>query len=205
MLQRCEQQQPIATQSMRAALTAQEYSNYAVQASAPTTDIDLLKIDGRPDELNEYIAWLKVADFTNARAERASLSKTKRKIGGMSAAHYLSNKAEAAYENACENLEEQLSMLTPHRANIVLAWLDRPFNYTAGGNISIDCVGVARVIGSKSKYCRTSETLLKQDRQQHRNACAKIALIDAARALIYEPEQADKAQTQKLKALMAKL
>jgi hypothetical protein len=96
-------------------------------------------------------------------------------------------------------------MLTPHRANTVLAWLDRPFNYTAGGNIAIDCVGVARVVGSKSVYCRVSAATLKQEKQQHRNVCAKIALNHAARALIYEPEQADEAQTQKLKALMAKL
>ncbi len=117
----------------------------------------------------------------------------------------MSNKAEAAYEDACENLDEQLSMLTPHRANIVLAWLDRPFDYTAGGNISIDCAGVARVLGSKSVHCRVSAATLKQDRQQHRNACAKMALINAARALIYQPEQPDDAQTKKLKALMAKL
>jgi hypothetical protein len=190
---------------MRAALTAQEYSNYVVQANAPTSEIDFLKVDGRPDELTEYIARLKLADFTNARAERASLSKTKRKINGMSAARYLSHKSDDAYEHACDYLDEQLSMLTPHRANIVLAWLDRPFDYTAGGKISIDCVGVARVLGSKSVYCRVSAATLKQDRQQHRNACAKITLIHAARALIYEPEQADEAQTQKLKALMAKL
>ena len=91
---------------------------------------------------------------------------------------------------------------------LIQAWLDRPFEYGTHGTISIDCVGVARVIGSNSKYC-----LHKNERAQQQQSwlleCHKQALTSTAMELLYLPEPECAVGTgvvsKKLQALLANL
>lgn len=168
--------------TMRSVLTADEYSTYINQLNAPQSYLDVLREQGRPDALNHYVALLKTADFTNARADAAS-----KRANGYQQARKLRNLSDKQYELACEYLQEQLSVCDAGEQAVIEAWLDRPFDYGINGTVSIDCVGVARVVGSTSKHClqrhvRTSE------QQAWRHERQIDALASAGYELLYEPE-----------------
>ncbi len=190
LLQCCTQQSAITPAQLRSALTAEEYSDYQAALSAPTTDYEMLSEQGRPDELTRYIAKLKVADLSNARADSLSKRKSVKRYGfnrESAAAHYR-NKSEAEYEKACECLEEILSVCNGIEEQRIRAWLDRDFDNSINGLMSNDCVGVARVIGSRSPYCRISAKQLTQDKKAKKAPCQLAALRKAASDLLYVPE-----------------
>lgn len=193
----------ITAGTMRSALTADEYATYINQLNAPQSYLDVLREQGRPDALNKYVALLKTADFTNARADAAA-----KRTNGYQQARKLRNQSDAQYELACEYLQEQLSVSDAGEQAVIEAWLDRPFNYGANGTISIDCVGVARVVGSTSKHClqryvRTSEQHAWRSERQI------DALALAASELLYEPEAVssniNSKTSNKLRELLANL
>lgn len=95
----------ITAGTMRSALTAEEYTTYLNQLNAPQSYWDVLREQGRPDALNKYVALLKAADFTNARADAAA-----KRTNGYQQARKLRNQSDAQYELACEYLQEQLSV-----------------------------------------------------------------------------------------------
>ena len=184
-------------------LTPDEYATYRSQLTAPQSHFDMVRAQGRPDVLDDYIARLKTADFTNARATAAG-----NRVNNYPAAVKLRNQSEHEYENACEYLQEQLDMCSAAEQALIQAWLDRPFEYGTHGTISVDCVGVARVIGSNSKYC-----LHKNERAQQQLSwqleCQQHALTDAAHELLYLPEPQPVVGTgvvsKKLQSLLANL
>lgn len=193
----------ITAGTMRSALMADEYATYINQLNAPQSYLDVLREQGRPDALNKYVALLKTADFTNARADAAA-----KRTNGYQQARKLRNQSDAQYELACEYLQEQLSVSDAGEQAVIEAWLDRPFNYGANGTISIDCVGVARVVGSTSKHClqryvRTSEQHAWRSERQI------DALALAASELLYEPEAVNSTNnsktSNKLRDLLAHL
>jgi len=177
---------PVHTDTMRRCLTAEEYSSYHSMTQAHVSQVHA---DHKPTEIEKYAALLKIADWTNTRATAASKRASTQRYGmqALSRSGHLRNQAAAQYERACEYLSEQLSTVPADQQQHILAWLDREFDYTAHGNITIDCVGVARVVGSHSRYC-----LNRSDRSQqssdHRHSCQQNALHWAVRALLYEPE-----------------
>lgn len=179
----------VSTQGMRSVLTADEYSSYANNLSAPTSLLDAIRVDGKPDEIVRYSAMLKKADWTNARAEAASRRFSTRRYGtnGESQASYLYHQAEHQYERACEYLDEHLEVADGQTENIIRAWLDRDFDWSTAGSISIDCVGVARAIDSSSKHCQTTNTR-KQHKLAHKLSCQQLALTQAACVLLYQAE-----------------
>ena len=197
LLQRSERV-AVSASSMRSVLTADEHATYQNQLNAPQSYLDVLREQGRPDVLSRYVALLKTADFTNARADAAS-----KRANGYQQARKLRNQSDAEYELACEHLQEQLSVSSAGEQAVIEAWLDRPFNYGVNGTISIDCVGVARVVGSTSKHClqrhvRTSE----QHAWRHERQIDAIA--GAACELLYEPEMVVASNTSsKLRDLLA--
>lgn len=191
---------PVTAASMRAVLTADEYANYTSQLTAPQTHYDVLRQQGRPDALTGYIERLKRADFTNARANAAA-----NRANNYRNALKLREQSDHEYELACEYMEEQFSMCDPGERAQLEAWLDRPFDYGIGGLISIDCVGVARVIGSTSKYCRHKQERAQQ-RLSWRRQCQLDALGSAAYDMLYEPEvAANSVMSSKLRALIDNL
>lgn len=204
----------VSTQGMRSVLTVAEYSSYTNDLSTPTSYLDAIRLDGKPDEIVHYADMLRKADWTNSRAEAASRRFTTKRYGtnGISQAAYLRNQAEAQYERACEYMDEQLSIASAQTENAIRAWLDRDFDISTEGNISIDCVGVARAVDSSSKYCLTTNTR-KQDKLNWQLSCQQQALAQAVCTLLYEPEPepeplaANLTQTtsmsDKLRALMA--
>lgn len=178
----------VSTQAMRSVLTAAEYSSYTNDLSAPTSYLDAIRLDGKPDVIVHYAGMLKTADFTNARAEAASRRFRTKRYGtnGESLHSYLRHQAEHQYESACEYLDEQLSAVDAQSQNEIRAWLDRDFDMSSAGNIALDCMGVARAVDSGSKYC-VSVNSRKQDKQNQQLSCQQQALTTAACALLYEP------------------
>lgn len=179
----------VSTQAMRSVLTAAEYSSYTNDLSAPTSLLDAIRLDGKPDEIVRYSAMLKKADWTNARAEAASrrFSTKRYGINNESQASYLYHQAEHQYERACEYLDEQLTTLDAGTEQAIRAWLDRDFDMSTEGRIAPDCMGVARAVDSSSKYC-VSVNSHKQDKLGRKQSCQQHALTAATCALLYEAE-----------------
>lgn len=201
----CKQQQPVQVASMRSALSKAQYSAFKAQTRAPTSSADVFDRKNRPHELTQYLAYLKVADLTNARADRATANKSQRRIGKLSAALHWRNKSEVEYERANEYLSETLDASDYKTQHEMCAWLDRPFDWSAEGDIGTDCVSVARVIGSRSKHCRVTVQTKKAAKQEKLATCAQDALQQAALQLIYVPVTTTEAQKLQLKAMMGKL
>jgi hypothetical protein len=204
-LLQCKQQQPIQAASLRSALSKAQYSAYKAQTRAPTSNADVFDRKNRPEELTKYLAMLKVADLTNARADRAAASRIPRRIGNLSAAEHWRNKSETQYEHALEYLDETLGESNNQTEYEIRAWLDREFELSAESTISCDDGGVARVIGSRSKHCRVTVQTKKAAKQEKLATCAQDALQQAALQLIYTPPAEDVAQTLQLKAMLGKL
>lgn len=205
LLLQCKQQQPIQATDLRNALSKAQYSAFKAQTRAPISSADVFDRKNRPAELANYLAYLKVADLTNARADRATSSRSQRRIGKLSAALHWRNKSEVEYERANEYLSETLDVSDCKTQNEIRAWLDRPFDWSAEGDIGTDCVSVARVIGSRSKHCRVTVQTKKAAKQEKLATCAQDALQQAALQLIYAPVATDAAQTLQLKAMLGKL
>ena len=179
----------VSTQSLRSVLTAAEFSSYSSELSAPTSLLDVIRADGKPSEIVRYSAMLRKADWTNTRAEAASRRFSTKRYGlrGISQAVHLRNQAEHQYERACEYLDEHLGVADGQTENTIRAWLDRDFDISTEGSISIDCVGVARVVDSASRHCLAADSR-KQHKLARKQSCQQQALTTAARALLYEHE-----------------
>jgi hypothetical protein len=201
-LLQCKQQQPVQVASLRSALSKAQYSEFKAQTRAPTSSADVFDRKSRPEVLTKYLAMLKTADFMYARSMRLGKSRKKTRIDNMSAAAYWENKSEAEYEHANEYLHGELEL--PNHLEI-RGWLDRSFDWSAEGNISSDSGGVARVIGSRSKYCQVAVQTKKEAKKEKWATCAQDALQQAALQLIYAPVADDAAKTLQLKAMLGKL
>lgn len=204
-LLQCKQQQPVQATSLRSALSKAQYSEFKAQTRAPTSSADLYERKNRPDVLKKYLAMLKVADLTNAHADRAAASRIPRRIGNLSAAEHWRNQSETQYEHALEYLDETLGASNSQTEHEIRAWLDREFELSAESTISCDDGGVARVIGSRSKHCRITVQTKKAAKKEKWATCAQDALQQAALQLIYAPVAHDPAQTLQLKAMLGKL
>lgn len=190
---------------MRSALTAEQYNDFLQQRQAPTGAHDVYDKANRPGELTDYLKRLKEADLLNARASRAGKSRHPKRIGNLSAAEHWRYKSQHHYELACERLEEILDCSDNQRESEIRAWLDRDFDMSTNGTISIDCDGVARVIGSRSPYCRITAATANGDKKKHWTQCAQDALEHAAHELLYAPVEVTPAQTQQLQSMLSQL
>lgn len=205
VLQQYKQQQPVQAADLRNALTREQYSAFKAQTRAPTTNADVFGKKNRPYELTQYLAMLKTADLTNARADRAAASRIPRRIGNLSAAEHWRNQSETQYEHALEYLDEALGASNSQTEYEIRAWLDREFELSEQSTISCDDGGVPRVIGSRSKYCLITLQTKKAAKKEKWVTCAQDALQQAALQLIYSPVANDAAQTLQLKAMLGKL
>ena len=191
-------------QVLQRTLTAAGYADYESQLQQPSSSEEIWLEQGFPAQLQRYQDLITAADKLNALAESAA-TRSKRS-GKTNASRDLRYRAAAAYERACEYLDEQLKVVDLAIEQQIRAWLDRDFDYTVGGNIAIDCVGVARIRGSRSKYCRGKTLNSKADRIAAQHECQIAAVVSELQDLIYteevESEQETQAVSSKLQDLL---
>ena len=173
----------VSPQVMRSVLTAAEYSSYTISLLTPTSLLDVLRVDGKPDVIVHYASMIDSADIVNSRADDAN-----KNPNNDDKSSKLRLYAEVQYESACEYLAEQLIFANTQTDKAIRAWLDRDFDMSTAGKITKDCVGVARVVDSGSKYCLPVAESRQPNKQQHKLLCQQQALTGAACSLLYEPE-----------------
>lgn len=199
--------EPQKNQTLHRQLTAEQYANYLEQLSQPTNDFDSLLQDGLPDVLVHYQTLITSADKLNALAEGAATRKRRSRSGKPSSAHR--NKAERIYEQACVYLNEQLGVVDSLTEQQIRAWLDRDFDFSTDGKIAIDCMGVARIRNSRSKYSQASPLNASAERKAMHHQCQLTAVTAALQQQIYLPEPIDESATlivrSKLRSLLANL
>ena len=167
-------------------MTAGQYADYLEQLKQPRYIADILLQDGLPDVLVHYQTLINAADKLNALAEGAATRKRRSRSGKSSYAHR--NKAQSIYEQACIYLDEQLVVVDPMTEQQIRAWLDRDFDFSTDGEIAIDCMGVARVRGSRSKYSQSNTVNTSAERKNTTHQCQITAVTAALQQQIYEPE-----------------
>jgi hypothetical protein len=167
-------------------LDEKQYANYLEQLKQPNNIRDLLLQDGLPDVLVHYQTLITAADKLNALAEGAATRKRRSRSGKTSYTHR--NKAEGIYEQACVYLDEQLGVVDPMTEQQIRAWLDRDFDFSTDGEITIDCIGVARIRGSRSKYSQSDSINTSVERKNATHQCQITAVTVALQEQIYEPE-----------------
>jgi hypothetical protein len=143
-----------------------------------------------PNELRGYNTILHAADFQNNKFEKMSaLKSTGRKNFSAQSITAASIKAESLYEDALERLGEIWSSATPAELYELQTWMDREIDFDNGFgmSMSIDCIGMPRVRGSRSSHAMDSG-LPKLSKRIKRRECQLIAIRAAACAIAFEPE-----------------
>jgi hypothetical protein len=180
----------VSDRHLQSALTAQQYAEYVESLSTQAHPAEIMYGDGMPDELRGYNTMLHAADFQNNKFEKMSaLKSTGRKKYSAQSVTAASNKAESLYEDARERLGEIWSSATPAELYELQTWMDRDIDIDRGfeSTISIDCVGMPRVRGSRSAHAMDSG-LPKLSKRIKRRECQLIAIRAAACAIAFEPE-----------------
>ena len=139
----------------------------------------------KPDAIKRYDDLLKQADFLHSKAEGHS-SKGRHKT-----AKKFFNQAESAYERALEHLDENLNV-----EPALSRWIDREFNWTAGGAISTDPDSVPRVTTSRSRLKQGGG--LVRHTQSKRDV--KIDVVERAIDHLYRDPEADAKFIAKMRA-----
>ena len=159
-LERIEQQKSVPKVLLKQALNQKQFSDYIESYDFQITHAEDELTEGMPDELIYFARLVKEGDKYNALADRFSNSKNKKRDNlGQTTSERLRNKAEGRYEQASLHLNDLLEpipglLFDPTRAHKVLMWLDRDVGTEYENRSGADCVGTARIRGSKSKYAQ---------------------------------------------------
>jgi hypothetical protein len=175
--------EPQRNQQLQRLLTDEQYASYVNMLEQPTSSADILMQDGIPSELQQYQDMISAADKINALADGARTRS--RRSGNVNAARKHRQRAEKLYEDACMWLDGVLNKADPQTEMSIRAWLDRDFDYSAGGNIGIDCVGVARIRGSSSQHCLIKSRYDRAERKTVQHERQLDAVAAALQDLIY--------------------
>ena len=151
------QEKNATERQLRAALTAAQFAAY----KNSFTELHILPESDwqhRPDEIDEYLKWLKLGDLLFGASERVSALSAKSKYGirrnsrGVSKASELWYKAEKYYEEALMYLSGECeNTLTAARLQ---SWFDRELSFEYGvSKLSPDPDSMPRLRGSRSHYC----------------------------------------------------
>jgi hypothetical protein len=190
MLEKMLRNKNVSNKQMQSNLTAEEYANYITSLDLVSHSAENMYGDGMPSELRDYNTYVRRADFQNNKFEKMHGEKTYRKKNYSSASiTAASNKAESLYENALERLGEIWGVASSAERFELQNWMDREIDLDGGANtkLSIDCVGIPRVRGSKSKNALDSG-LPKLSKRLKRKECQLQALRSAACAIAFEAE-----------------
>lgn len=188
MIEKLLRYKNVSNRQMQSILTAEEYTDYITSLDLVTHESEILYGDGIPSELSDYNTYLKRADFQNNKFEKMhgqkSYGKKNYTTASITAA---SNKAESLYEDALERLTEIWGSASPAERFELQNWLDREIDIDEGANskLSIDCGGIPRVRGSKSKNALDSG-LPKLSKRLKRKECQLQSLRSAACAIAFE-------------------
>jgi hypothetical protein len=180
----------VSDRHVQSALTAQQYAEYVESLTTQAHSAEIMYGDGMPSELRGYNKILHAADFQNNKFEKMSVLKsTGRKNYSKQSVTAASNKAESLYEDARERLVEIWSSATPAELYELQTWMDRDIDINRGfeSTISIDCIGMPRVRGSRSSHAMDTG-LPKLSKRIKRRECQLIAICAAACAIAFEPE-----------------
>lgn len=178
---------PVVNQRISRTLTQTQWQQYCAAVNQPSSSAELLRGDHMPSELLTYQSMIQQADKLNALAEAAY--KRRQRSGNVKSHTKLRTQAEKIYEDACGWMEGELLKADTMTEMHMRAWLDREFDYSPNGKITIDCVGVARIHGSSSQYCLTDRRDRKSQCRLHQHREQTAAVISALQQLLYEPQQ----------------
>jgi hypothetical protein len=190
LLEKMLRNKNVSNKQMKSTLTIEEYANYIASLDLVSHSAEIMYGDGIPSELSDYNTYVKRADFQNNKFEKMHGEKTFRKKNYTSASiTAASNKAESLYEDALERLREIWGVASHAERFELQNWLDREIDLEEGANskLSIDCGGIPRVRGSKSKNALDSG-LPKLSKRLKRKECQLQALRSAACAIAFEVE-----------------
>lgn len=165
---------------------------YEAYEDAWSNNVDLRNMaNSKPGDLVEYEDLLKKGIMLSNRADAASLQ-------GKRSATKLRWKADAAFERALERLQELLE-----QDPSLPMWLDRDCDFTAGGNLSLDPVGMPRVITSRSPDNQRPGPLMQA---QSKRQC-KISAVEEEIDNILNPREvlSEEDMAEQIRALTAKL
>jgi len=180
----------VVNQRISRVLTQQQYQQYQAAVDQPYSSAQLLRGEHMPSQLVTYKNMIQQADKLNALAEAAY--KRRLRSGNVKSSQKLGTQAEKLYEDACCWLDGVLAQADSLTEMSMRAWLDREFDYSPDGKISIDCVGVARIYDSASHYCLTDPRDQKDQRKNHQHREQTEAVISALQQLLYESVQENK-------------
>lgn len=202
--------------ALRNALKPAQYADMTAAFKTREHPEEHMYGDGIPFVLKDFNLKLRKADMKFGQYERCT---SRRDSGRMkikqSVLAAMENKSESLYEEALEDLEEtfgcaQRGDFGPEMFGQLEIWMDRPIDFGLYRDISIDCVGMPRVRGSKSLNALDAG-LPKLSKRLKRNECALKALLVASCEIAFVlPEvQVDPviaaAQSQKLKLMLGRL
>ncbi len=173
----------------------------------------VLRVIEKPVEVLEYEKLLQGALMRYGQYDRYSARKATRGnviVDRQNRTKELGSKAEGAFERALERLEEIIS-IDPS----LQIWFDRTLDFNGGDDISLDPIGMPRVITSKSldnsmrgeAATRFGE---KKDKRQVKINALEDALVEIDRSLLTADQkrlekEKDAQNATKLKGLFAKL
>ena len=158
----------------------------------------------KPDEIKEYEALVHAGDFDENRADGIKTigKRSKRDLAGNDSRVRLRNLSESKYERAIEYLKEIITIDSGLRI-----WFDRDLDFGADTTtLSIDRVGIARTVTSRSSYKRSEGMAKKRSKAEVKMDVLNAAIAQAEGAG-YAGEQTEEQLEiikRKLAALMGK-
>jgi hypothetical protein len=128
----------------------------------------------KPDAIKEYENILKKADFANNRADGIKHIGVRSKVvNGVNSKARLRNSAEALYQVALTKVEEML-----HADRSLEIWFDRQLDFGFESKLSIDVVGIPRVVTSRSEYKHISGITAQLTKEDIKHELLERALYE---------------------------
>lgn len=187
ILERLKRGEIVQNRQLRTWLGEEGYKEYEAHWDNVVDQRNLLS--SKPGGLREYEDLLKKAILLFNRGETASLA-------GKQTARLLHAKAQSAFEYALLRLQEMME-----QDPSLQMWLDRHCDFSAASTLSLDPVGMPRVITSRSLDNQSGGASAMVDSKRQ----CKIAAVQAEIDRIINPSQhlTDEEVSDKLKRLRA--
>jgi hypothetical protein len=151
--------------------------------------------ENKPEDIKEYEAILKKADFANSKADGIKINKRSTKdMRGRYANERLRTQAESLYEDALIKLEE---IITKDKTLVV--WFDRELDFTTNGTIGPDNVAIPRVVTSRSSTNMANGISKGRTKEEIKRDVLEMALNNSEAKEVSDKDKA------KLKLMLNKL
>lgn len=176
LIERLDQGRDISRRDLKTALTEDEWQHYL---SLEDNALVIKDAEKRPREFDRYIELLHKADFFHNRA--ASMrDKPKSRLDdyGRTPRAAMFSRAEGAYEDALEELQDLLISADQSYRIELIGWLDREPDFNAGSMIGADPKSIPRLRSSKSVNAQAgiSKTNLFEQRRSNKRDALDAAL-----------------------------